>query len=122
MTSIQLLEALQASIPRELPKLELDYSMLHSQRIGLLRRLKRQLDEDYVRFYGGARYIENESQLPWLAPYAFMVSRYFPMLGTAILYFTFVGCVSPDPPTVVCLSRKADSHRLQQAQREQRRR
>lgn len=118
LTCIQLLEALQASIPQELPKLEFDYFKLHAQSIGLLRRLKRELDEDYIKFYGSARYIENESQLLWLAPFAIMVSLHFPAFDTWILGFNFLGCVSPDPTTVVCPERKANSHRLQQAQRE----
>ena len=84
----------------------------------LLRRLKRELDEDYIKFYGSARYIENESQLLWLAPFAIMVSLHFPAFDTWILGFNFLGCISPDPTTVVCPERKANSHRLQQAQRE----
>ena len=63
LNSIQLLEA-QASIPQKLPKLKFDYFKLHAQSIGLLRRLKSELDEDYIKFYGSARYIESESQLP----------------------------------------------------------
>ncbi|XMA12733.1 hypothetical protein WAI453_005524 [Rhynchosporium graminicola] len=74
LTSIQLLEALGTSIPQELPKLEFDYFAMHAQSIGLLRRMKRDLDADYIRFFGSANYIENESQLPYLGPWALMIS------------------------------------------------
>ncbi|KAG4433195.1 hypothetical protein IFR05_011330 [Cadophora sp. M221] len=74
LTSLQLLEALRASIPKELPKLEFDYFKLHAQSIGLMRRLKRDLDADYIKFYGSARYIMNESELVWLGPYAVMAA------------------------------------------------
>ncbi|CZT05260.1 uncharacterized protein RCO7_10896 [Rhynchosporium graminicola] len=77
LTSIQLLEALGTSIPQELPKLELDYFAMHAQSIGLLRRMKRDLDADYIRFFGSANHIENESQLPNLGPWALMAADRF---------------------------------------------
>ncbi|PVH87784.1 hypothetical protein DL98DRAFT_509345 [Cadophora sp. DSE1049] len=74
LTSLELLQALRASLPQEIPKLEFDYFKLHAQSIGLLRRLKRDLDEDYKKYYKTPEYIENESQLPQLGPYAIMAA------------------------------------------------
>lgn len=73
LTSLEFLSALSTSLPNGLPKLEFDYFKLHEQSIGLLRRLKKEMDEDYKAFFGGM-YIENESQLPYLGPYAVMVA------------------------------------------------
>ncbi|KAH6721063.1 hypothetical protein BKA61DRAFT_150735 [Leptodontidium sp. MPI-SDFR-AT-0119] len=74
LTCLQLLEALQTVISKELPKLEFDYFKLHAQSIGLMRRLKRDLEPDYIDLLGSAKYIEDESQLIFLCPYVVMVS------------------------------------------------
>jgi hypothetical protein len=73
LTSIQLLEALKASIPVELPKLRFNYFLLHEQSITLLRRLRDSLDTDLKKFVGG-NYIENESQLPFVGLYVIMIA------------------------------------------------
>lgn len=66
--------ALRVSVPFKMSKLRFDYFELHRQSIGLLRRLKLDLDIDYIKFFGG-RYIENESPLPYLGGWAIVVSR-----------------------------------------------
>lgn len=73
LTSLQLLEALRASIPMELPKLKFNYFHMHEQSITLLRRLKTELDPDMRKFFG-PMYLENESQLPFLGPYIIMAA------------------------------------------------
>ncbi|KAG0647254.1 hypothetical protein D0Z07_7314 [Hyphodiscus hymeniophilus] len=73
LTPIQLLQALKASIPIELPKLRFDYFLLHEQSICLLRRLRESLDTDLKKYVGGG-YIENESQLPFVGLYVIMVA------------------------------------------------
>lgn len=45
--------------------MEVNYFRLHEQSIGLLRRLKQELDAD-LRKFPGALQIEDESQLPFM--------------------------------------------------------
>jgi hypothetical protein len=63
LTSLQLLEALHLAIPAELKKLEVNYFRLHEQSVGLLRRLRTELNDDLRKFPGGLQ-LDNESQLP----------------------------------------------------------
>jgi hypothetical protein len=63
LTSLQLLEALRLTIPAELKKLEVNYFRLHEQSVGLLRRLRTELNDDLRKFPGGLQ-LDNESQLP----------------------------------------------------------
>jgi hypothetical protein len=46
---------------------------MHEQSITLLRRLRRELDEE-LRRYVGPMYIEDESQLPFVGMYVVMVA------------------------------------------------
>ncbi|CZR57669.1 uncharacterized protein PAC_07558 [Phialocephala subalpina] len=73
LSTIDLLDALMASVPQQLQYLYFDYFKMHRQSVGLLRALHTGLDEDYKKFYGPT-YLDNESQLPWLAPYALMAA------------------------------------------------
>jgi hypothetical protein len=73
LTSLELLTALSTAIPLELPNLRFDYFAMHEQSITLLRRLQKELDPE-LRKYVGPGYIENESQLPFVALYVVMIA------------------------------------------------
>ncbi|KAF8866371.1 hypothetical protein BDZ45DRAFT_339028 [Acephala macrosclerotiorum] len=71
--STKKLDALMTPIPQELPQLKFDYFEMHRQSVGLLRKMHKEMDEDYTNFFGPT-YLENESQLPFLGPWTLMAA------------------------------------------------
>ena len=71
LTPLQVLQALRKSVRVELPKLEFDYFHMHEQSVQLLRTLRKKMDAEFVKTYGHD-YLDDESQLPWLAPLILM--------------------------------------------------
>jgi len=59
LSPIQLLEALKRLVPIELQRIRFDYFNLHKQSIELLRRLRKELDGDLIK-YVGHQYLDNE--------------------------------------------------------------
>ncbi|KAF4626860.1 hypothetical protein G7Y89_g11295 [Cudoniella acicularis] len=73
LTPLQLLEALRDYLPIELGKLKFDYFRLHEQSIQMLRTIVIEMDQDFLKYLGQG-YLENESQLPFIAPYVIMIA------------------------------------------------
>lgn len=74
LTAIQLLEALLVSIKQDEPKLMFDYFKMHAQSVAMLRALRRELNEDLKKWFGGPMYLEDESQLPYVGLYVVMAA------------------------------------------------
>ncbi len=73
LTSLQLMTALESCILEELPKLMFDYFSFHTRSLELLRNLRSSLHESLVK-YIGPQYLDNESQLPFVAMHVLSIA------------------------------------------------
>ncbi|MCJ1287916.1 hypothetical protein MMC26_007268 [Xylographa opegraphella] len=73
LSQLQLLQTLRAALTHEIPRLQFNYVALHQRCIGLLRRLRENLHEDFVR-YISPEYLDNESQLAFVVIYILQVA------------------------------------------------
>jgi len=73
LTVLQLLEALRYAMIAERYALRFDYISFHLRCLDLLRAIRQELDAKFRQYFTDD-YIENETQLPFLVGYIFMVA------------------------------------------------
>ncbi|TVY18008.1 hypothetical protein LARI1_G007450 [Lachnellula arida] len=73
LSPLQLLQSLRASLPVEIPKLRLDYFLLHEQTIQMMRALVAELDADLIKLCG-PEYLGNESALPLVGAHVILAA------------------------------------------------
>jgi hypothetical protein len=72
LTTIQLLTALEACMAKESFALSVDYFSLHMRCFELLRTIRREMDQVFIKYFG-PMYTERESEYPFLVGYIFMI-------------------------------------------------
>ena len=83
LTVLQLLEALRYAMTSEKYALRFDYYSFHLRCLDLLRAVRTELDEK-LRQYFGDDYLENDTQLPFVVGYIFMVAQNTQKVGESL--------------------------------------